>query len=1328
MNTPYIEPNFILSDTYEKLSELDNDYSFLVRSTDTPPILLGDLLKHTLLFVVAEPGHGKSRLIDELQRMTPGSVRVDFKTHVTDEPAETWLHKNGASDTTETILLDGLDEAPAQHIQSTIYSLVDYVKQHPNTSFYISCRIHYLAKYQQIITGIPRAEYLLIKPLQTHAAKGFLRKLGVTDSTIATLFTSLQRNDASSVLQNPRYLEMIAKELSAKRLSPDQLNRSSLFEAFTNGALQVEDLKISRQFAEYKKRMLELLALTMEVAQVNEISSDDFVTFMDRAESDAKRIAAQIDIEHIYEHSLLTKDPDTGHISFTNREIQEYLAAKYVMRMANPIRKVFALAIDAEMREILPSWRNTLSYIIDEIPEVARGIIDLNATRVDLDLGTELLVTGSTSRTMSSEDKLFIFSYIWDMKKANAAFIDRKLSFHLAHYIDDTHITTTVVELECLIYEEKPVDLTQSLNLVILCGNLIKLDRLTGDQKQTAINKLLAIALHGIDSTMQINAVYALAETKDASLLKKLRPLFKATHSSLFGALESFAYDVDKTSTDAIDLYVAAMKKEDVYYGRMGLEELNTSKSLHYFLQQLAKDRDLIKPIIDHDRLMSSDRNLLLTNLEALWEQKWLPYLKHFISTAFEIEYGHYAERSSFVEQVVKLIAKKDPGYYRELLIDALADTKHHKLVRIDSMLAKIMQPSDVAFTVEAINQLGDQGFLVFRLFTYLEFVNNPERMAITAAAKKQLPDMFKQAQKQQLNQRRQQNYNSATARFERAFALIEDTMSKPFWEASDQLCRYLEDTSSHKEPLDYTESQVEKIWSIHKAKILDIYDPADISLTATRKSPGNTSYTITQTAEFFERAFVFGYLTGRNDMDMYRAKLIAYFPYMHARAKEELFTKLNLTNEEKRAIVTFYKDTSNDAIRYQTYDFIALIEKLHIVEAIEVLRKLATLDILEHYVREYALRVAETLQPSKPFLLNLRQSLAYTHTNARNELLETIDSLLITNHADADAIQRRFVLLKAIAFNVPGHQSGVMYAVSDDESELHDKTLAKPLMALSSASYLDTFLDLLDFSFQINQKGTGWSRYSDYLWEVVTAYFVNLCTLKDAEFIESIDDILHRYPAPVTTNFLRYFDRIKSELLTAKSGLKPYVEAIQTVNTLNTIDELKITSGYELYRETLDLLSELERWANQEGLKVLKGEETTVQRTLSMVLENLLVKKFGKTSVRIERETQAIDGTRTDFYVYYGFLGPVLVELKLSSHGDLAGDLPSKESYKSMQKYMKQFRAQHGILLLCRTVDTTERKFANIADRVRNAYGMIPGVSVATIDPNYPRPPRRQV
>lgn len=84
---------------------------------------------------------------------------------------------------------------------------------------------------------------------------------------------------------------------------------------------------------------------------------------------------------------------------------------------------------------------------------------------------------------------------------------------------------------------------------------------------------------------------------------------------------------------------------------------------------------------------------------------------------------------------------------------------------------------------------------------------------------------------------------------------------------------------------------------------------------------------------------------------------------------------------------------------------------------------------------------------------------------------------------------------------------------------------------------------------------------------------------------------------------------------------------------------------------------------------------------------------------------------------ITYGFLGPILIELKLTSHSEMAvrvSTLRSQESYKSLQQYISSFRPTHSVFLVLDNKTRTARTpWSKHLKNIREAYENIESVKV---------------
>ncbi|VAY88195.1 hypothetical protein CARN8_2840006 [mine drainage metagenome] len=112
------------------------------------------------------------------------------------------------------------------------------------------------------------------------------------------------------------------------------------------------------------------------------------------------------------------------------------------------------------------------------------------------------------------------------------------------------------------------------------------------------------------------------------------------------------------------------------------------------------------------------------------------------------------------------------------------------------------------------------------------------------------------------------------------------------------------------------------------------------------------------------------------------------------------------------------------------------------------------------------------------------------------------------------------------------------------------------------------------------------------------------------------------------------------------------------------------------------------------------------IQKTLKTQVENILLRRGFQ--VDLIREPQLYDGKRVDILLRYGFAGPIVVEVKLTSNSDLkVKKLDKSKSYDSMKRYMDGYGAPYGIFLV---IDNDDAK--NLTE-IKQVFQQIPNVSV---------------
>ena len=144
----------------------------------------------------------------------------------------------------------------------------------------------------------------------------------------------------------------------------------------------------------------------------------------------------------------------------------------------------------------------------------------------------------------------------------------------------------------------------------------------------------------------------------------------------------------------------------------------------------------------------------------------------------------------------------------------------------------------------------------------------------------------------------------------------------------------------------------------------------------------------------------------------------------MYEEQRHDIFDNIKLDDADRANIIESYKDVDADKAQHLPENFIEFADKYSVKEAIPILRDfILKSDIMVHH-KVKALRVAEVIMPDKEFLLKVLGYYQNNHDDLSRLILQEVDSILIANYEDEDAIIRRAQLLKNKAFNCPERPS----------------------------------------------------------------------------------------------------------------------------------------------------------------------------------------------------------------------------------------------------------------------------------------------------------------
>lgn len=1275
----YIEPTLEIFNSFTEAAESLRTYGSLLATSGYSAKRLPDLLNLDRAFVVAEPGYGKSRLLEELRVLADSNTLTYCKKNLKE------IDFNEISDLqnskTTLICLDGLDEVKHDDLAKTVQSIKDLVATHPLVKIVIASRWQFFEKYQNFFVDEP-FKYVHIAPLNRDQVRKFLESKGISSDSIEQIFRTLYSKNRNYIIQTPRYLNLLIKYIQDKGTEGiASLTRADLFEYFISQALKNEDT----QKEDLIKRAWAKLALVMEIYQTNIITKDELMTFFDDLDSDLKlALLQQLPIEEIYSHALLKVNIGSDTIEFDNVEFQEYLAAKELSRLQDPSQAVYRIAVEPITREIYPSWFNTLSFLVDLDISFLQPLLDLGAKNPGSVVKNEeyhrFLTKADVSRLpLESRKKIFVEVFEYYQNILN--WIGRDIGDNLAEYFDVSQhdILKEYAEKVATDFGSETQRFVQIGNVAYMIGLLIERDVISPSDKDYWKAKLIEYAndTNG-NGVLQRHALASLEAFKDRAVIDDTVTALHHPSELVHNAYVEMCSAVDPNYEGSVNAITDGVRNRSTT-ARYAVYKITSSSGLCLFLQSLKDDAVALDRFIDYTGIFSDRDRKLIDNIREAWDSEINNKAEQLVLTALTSEFWYHGQRSNLISDLTLLLKEKNPNYIWTLIAGISAIEHPDKyLFGMESILAQLLEENQVEEFITELSKIERGDWAAFRTLRHSKYADATKGNQIYEAGRPFLFSHYTQADEQD-------SAPAAPSEEERFYKEFQNLLSKDNLNAVEYFVNSHEKISGH-----VTDIEKEKLKRLLIEKIFGRLDPAQAGLRITSQTDGSRQYTTYAWIPFFGiciRAAEHLQL----DITTYRSKLIAYIPFAYNEDQEAILKLLGSpTQEEVNYLIERYNNHQDDLWRNMPDSLINIAKEFHLTAAAPILRLFVNTETINIYNRCEALEVAESLDPNVEHLRLVFEQ----YRESQIKLAEKANALLVSNHNDTDAIDWRLRELKDRAF--PFIEQTGAHSVGDQENELHTKGFARPLTQLKDPDLQERYLALLGFSFELLNRGRDYTSYSQYLWQIIAAYFENLKELATFIPIRKLEEYVAKHANTDGSNwFMGTLTKLKADYLAYIGKPSSIAECVKRYNEIKRENFLPIKTDFDLKEIVQSILdTDLRRWIVGEGRKMLAGEnETPIQKILKIKLENILLHKgFRSEEVVLTREAQLLDDSKTDFLIYYGFIGPVIIEVKLATNTDLSGTTASiitKESYTKLGSYMLGYKANHGFLLV---LDNKER------------------------------------
>jgi hypothetical protein len=1312
----YIEPTIHIHSTFAEAKNFSNTYGPYYSLSEQAPIRIHDIVRGGRNLIVGEPGVGKTLLLSKLEELLKSDGVPTRLVPLRNQNSLTVIDQcvRGSVSSRFALLLDGLDEVQGSVIPSILERIDEVSKTKPNIGLYVSSRSVFADRHSESFATF---RVVTISPFAQEQVRRYLISAGHSDAEVDSFLRRVMSSGHNTlVLQIPRYLFLLSEFLTRMQIdSVKSVSRSEIFEYFIYQKLNLEDERLNTNNREITKRLLEKLALTMEIYQANVISKDELITFLDELQSDLKLAAlTQFDLQMFFDKSLLKDNIEA--IEFDNTEFQEYLAAKEMTRFPDPRLAAFSFAAEPNISEIHPTWFNTLTFLVDMHPDLLEQLIEFSGIRGDriIDEGFINFLTRLDPSRMKNAPKRTLFRDLVAYYKRGLQWVPVSIASLLASIFEPSQenvLKDQIADSESEVDHRRYIPLA---NVAMIVGQVLAsgaaLDR------PYWRNELLRFAAdQNENGVLQRNALLALEKLKDPTVIAELPSSLIRADELIVKAFLTLCTEVAPDDPISIQYFIEATCQNEIH-ARYGFYALKGRDALKIFLKALNSDVALRRQFLEKSSIFKEQDRVIAEHIEAVCDDELIELCKQVVVHSFHFDFAHDAERSAFIIGIGELLKRKIPDFFPTIIREIERSGIPSGFFFTRGLFAALVELENVHNFVSAMIEV-DQQPAAFGVLHTVKLSGKRDAEKIFEAGRTVLPDQYEAWEEHRTRADAEKDSHRDRIRAE-----FQQYLEPEPGKFSPAVFGFYMDHAKELKPL-ISSDERKRLAELITGSVFNNIDPAKYELTATGTQAGSlTSYTVSQHITVFGDALRVAANLGV-DVGAFRQRVVNYIPFAYSDHLDAIFKLIPaLTSEDMKPVMEIYNQHKSDLWRHMPSNLVDPVERYRIVEALPILKAFVKESTLPSFIRRRAIVVADSFDANKGFLQDVAAAYATSSDPNARSVAEVAFDLLITGHSDPNAIRGRIraIIERAAPFTPP---AGGHFVNALESEVIVERSFAAPLMKLRTRGFEEDYLQLLDSTALLWGKGKSFYAYAKYQWDIVFAYFDNLKEYGSYEPLQVLERKLNTMRDKHGSNWLlARVAQLRRSYLTYLGKPQNIAESVRKYNHARHHDNKKIVNSEDLHYHLKDVIeTELARWIQAEGAydllltgKVYRGKiqqyEKLVQKTLKSQLENILLRRgFG---VEVVREPQLLDEKRIDLLVRYGFAGPVIIEVKLSSNTDMKMRQPERSaSFISMKRYMEGYGASHGIFLI---IDNAGSKSL---EKVQEAFAQIPNVWVKVFD-----------
>lgn len=935
----------------------------------------------------------------------------------------------------------------------------------------------------------------------------------------------------NSLLGDEKFLNYLTSYLNQTR--PHTFNRFSFYRFFFN---HISSENISKGLYQ--------LGIAFESLQTDAIDPTQYKAMLSRLNLPVEKFGVTA-LSKLHLVSL-TKRDGKDLVIWTHHALTEFLVADYLTTLSDYLSQLEELAVlnQEGVVALKPSWQGVLRFLLEspvrsKILDWLISFLTEHPDNIDDNLAELIIyVTQNPSPTIKSR----IFNLIYNTYFEKLIWLPVWARKDLAKYVDQASYKRIKHDLKK--WPEKVETYVKRGNVVGIVEGLLesKSNLIIAQENVYWKNKLVSFCLDPQDDgngVLQRHSLNALAHYHDDSLIPLLgkKCYDETTDSMVKDAFLRFCIDSAANSPHTIDYLIRGIHGSTSIYARHGLYELKTKKAIKYFLSQIVDNSSFLTSFLDRERIYDKDDRdkLLFATIDSLADSKIITLLKNIIRNIFALKDFYHHDNSPVISAIAHIISTRDSNYLFEVL--------------------------------KEIQQAGTDEQVRHRFFDYYNYIAlllTPANLTHYLQTMASFPAIVKDRLDMPIYRARQFNGEVGERLYAKAkkLGIVQDQQvidDSPFGKRKTQTYeifkahlypspgKYIPDVF---EMFLHNREYLESVWTKEdKKRLIELaidegikkIDPRDIKVTFV---DGNSSkFNWSSVAAYYGDILEIVKIFSRDELTKYRQNIINFIPYAFSDDSSRILEIITeLTDDELKDVNKVMLDKSQDKRYLIPSTYIYMVGKYKqggskIPSAEIVLKSFVEDERISYFDQREALEKLQYFltkddSGSKKWLENLFKK--YISIDDKQILAHIANELLITVYKDESSIDWRFKEIKKPLPHIPPAPMEV-HTVDPIEHELHDMEFAKPLTNLDDEKYLPKFIELLDYSFEVQKKydSKEYWEYINYLWRIVIRFIENLKWNRSFTPLNSVQSWINSHPRLTNINWLSQMTKdLKSRLI----------------------------------------------------------------------------------------------------------------------------------------------------------------------------------------------------